>query len=51
MGRAKQKMRKQHVLKMWISALGFKMFFLSVKVKKKHFLDEYICIATFVEVV
>ena len=50
MGHAKQKMRKQHVLKMWISALGFKMFFLSVKVKK-DFLDEYICIATFVEVV
>ena len=30
---SKQKMRKQHVLKMWISALGFKMLFLSVKVE------------------
>ena len=31
MGHAKQKMRKQHVLKIWNSALGFKMLFLSVK--------------------
>ena len=33
MGHAKQKMRKQHVLKMWISVLHFKTVFRSVKVE------------------
>ena len=33
MGHAKQKMGKQDVLKMWISALHFKTLFLSVKVE------------------
>ena len=33
MGHAKQKMRKQHALNMWISALHFKTLFLSVKVE------------------
>ena len=50
-GHAKGKMRKQHVLKMWIIASGFKMLFLSVKESRKHICDEYIYIATFVEVV
>ena len=38
-GHAKRKMRKQHVLKMWIIASGFKMLFLSVKESRKHIIS------------
>ena len=51
-GHAKQKMCKQHRLKIWISASGFEMPFLSVKIENiDYYLDYYIFIATFVEVV
>ena len=33
MGHAMQEMRKQHMLKMWISPSGFEMLFLSIKVE------------------
>ena len=33
MRHAKQKMRNQHVFKMWISALSFKMLFLSAEIE------------------